>query len=65
MAGGYRASSSHLQTMDVLGKTRTLGEVTKDDLVEYCNMIMDEEYTAFSADDISLELWKRYKWNLK
>jgi len=26
---------------------------------------MDEDFTIFNADDLSLELMKRYKWNAK
>ena len=62
---GYKTSSSHVQTLNVLGKTRRLEDLSKDDLLEYCYLVIDEEYTAFSADDVAMELWKRFKWNVK
>ena len=39
--------------------------VDKDELRDYCNKIMDEEYTAFSADDLQTTLLKRYNWNFR
>lgn len=40
-------------------------DVSKEDLILECCKIMDEEYTAFSADDIAYTLLQRYKWNFK
>ena len=40
-------------------------EITKEELRDHCNKIMDEEYTAFSADDIQTTLLKRYSWNFR
>ena len=40
-------------------------DVNKNELHDYCNKIMDEEYTAFSADDLQITLLKRYNWNFR
>ncbi len=61
----YKQSPAHKKTMEVLAKTKKASEVTKDELRDYCNLIIDEEYVAFCADDIHIELLKRYQWNFK
>ena len=40
-------------------------DVSEQELRDLCNKIMDEEYTAFSADDLQLTLLQRHKWNFR
>lgn len=59
----YKASDSHNKTMEILGKTKKFDQVTAAELREYCEKIIDDDFTIFSVDDLALELMKKYKWN--
>jgi hypothetical protein len=61
----YNSSAAHNKTLNVIGKTKKIDDITSDEMRQYCQMIIDEEFTAFSAEDIAFELMKRFKWNVK
>lgn len=53
-----------VDSLGALGPTKKFADVSKQELRKYCEMIMDEDYTAFSAEDVQIELMKRFKWNV-
>ena len=53
-----------VNSVAAVGLTKKFADVSKQELRKYCEMIMDEDYTAFSAEDVQFELMKRFKWNV-
>jgi hypothetical protein len=59
----YQSSASHSKTMEIVGKTKKIDQLSFAELKEYCLLVIDEVISVFSPEEVALELMKRYKWN--